>query len=90
MSQRVAPVLVVTAMWALVIFGAAAGAWQARTPAGWQLPPDADDTVNPLTIDAKLLATGRALFADKCRKCMVRAALATAPTRTPMRASEWT
>jgi mono/diheme cytochrome c family protein len=36
---------------------------------GWQLPPDAEDTKNPLTVDAKLLATGKSIFKDKCQKC---------------------
>jgi mono/diheme cytochrome c family protein len=36
---------------------------------GWQLPPDADETKNPLTVDAKLLATGKSLFKEKCQKC---------------------
>ena len=31
-----------------------------RRPSGWQLPPDAAETKNPLTVDAKLLATGKA------------------------------
>ena len=35
---------------------AAAAAWQSNNT-GWVLPPDAEDTRNPLTIDAKLLAT---------------------------------
>lgn len=41
----------------------------ARSPSGWQLPPEADTTKNPLTVDAKLLATGKAIFKDKCQKC---------------------
>jgi len=36
---------------------------------GWTLPADADATRNPLTVDAKLLATGKAIFKDKCQKC---------------------
>ena len=36
---------------------------------GWQLPPDAKDTKNPLTVDEKLLATGKSIFKDKCQKC---------------------
>lgn len=46
-------------------------AGQAAAPAkgGWTLPPDADTTKNPLTVDAKLLATGKAIFKDKCQKC---------------------
>ena len=37
--------------------------------AGWQLPPDADTKKSPLTVDDKVLATGKAVFKDKCTKC---------------------
>jgi mono/diheme cytochrome c family protein len=58
-----------------------AAAWQPSQPpskgtpaaqpsgSGWQLPPDAAETKNPLTVDAKLLATGKSVFKDKCQKC---------------------
>jgi mono/diheme cytochrome c family protein len=36
---------------------------------GWILPPEAQTTTNPLTVDAKLVATGKAIFKDKCQKC---------------------
>jgi mono/diheme cytochrome c family protein len=36
---------------------------------GWTLPADADTTKNPLTVDPKVLATGKSLFKDKCQKC---------------------
>jgi mono/diheme cytochrome c family protein len=44
---------------------------QAAAPSkgGWTLPPEAETTKNPLTVDAKLLATGKAIFKDKCQKC---------------------
>jgi len=44
---------------------------QAAAPSkgGWTLPPEAEATKNPLTVDAKLLATGKAIFKDKCQKC---------------------
>ncbi len=41
----------------------------AKPGSGWQLPPEAQTTKNPLTVDAKLIATGKALFKDKCQKC---------------------
>jgi mono/diheme cytochrome c family protein len=41
----------------------------APSPSGWQLPADAAETKNPLTVDAKLLATGKAVFKEKCQKC---------------------
>jgi copper transport protein len=41
----------------------------AKSATGWTLPPDAETTKNPLTVDAKLLATGKAIFKEKCQKC---------------------
>src|SRR6476620_5816063 len=42
---------------------------QPKSKGGWTLPPEADTTKNPLTVDPKLLATGKAIFKDKCQKC---------------------
>ena len=42
---------------------------QPRQPSGWQLPPDAENIKSPLTVDDKVLATGRAIFKDKCQRC---------------------
>jgi mono/diheme cytochrome c family protein len=36
---------------------------------GWQIPPEAEDAKNPLTVDAKILAAGKAVFKEKCQKC---------------------
>jgi mono/diheme cytochrome c family protein len=41
----------------------------AKSATGWLLPPEAETTKNPLTVDAKLLATGKSIFKDKCQKC---------------------
>jgi mono/diheme cytochrome c family protein len=41
----------------------------ARSASGWDLPADADTTKNPLPVDAKLLATGKAIFKENCQKC---------------------
>jgi len=46
--------------------GAAA---QGKPGSGWTLPPEAETTKNPLPVDAKLLATGKSIFKDKCQKC---------------------
>ena len=52
---------------------AAIAAKQSQPPAksagGWTLPPEAETTKNPLPVDAKLLAIGKAIFKDKCQKC---------------------
>jgi mono/diheme cytochrome c family protein len=47
---------------------------QSKTPpaqkaTGWQLPPEAEATKSPLTVDAKVLATGKSVYTDKCRRC---------------------
>ncbi len=66
--------------------GAAAAAVHAQPPAGpagWQLPADADDTRNPLPVDAKLLAEGKAVFADKCRRCHGPGGLGDGPDADP-------
>ena len=41
----------------------------ASTPAGWILPKDAAETKNPHPVDAKLIATGRSVYKDKCQRC---------------------
>ena len=67
---------IVTCVW----MGVTAAALAAKQPTqgaqaapaskgGWTLPPEADSTKNPLPVDAKLLATGKAIFKDKCQKC---------------------
>ena len=52
---------------------------------GWTLPPDADTLKNPLTVDDKVIATGKAVFKDKCEKCHGPRVSATVPTRIPTR-----
>jgi mono/diheme cytochrome c family protein len=42
---------------------------QPKSAGGWTLPPEAETTKNPLTVDAKLLATGKSIFKEKCQKC---------------------
>jgi mono/diheme cytochrome c family protein len=56
------------------VIGLAARQPQPQQPArrgatGWDLPADADTTKNPLTVDAKVLASGKTLYTDKCRRC---------------------
>ena len=65
--------------------GAAAAAGQGQTgnANGWQLPADADAKTSPLQVDAKVLATGRAVFKDKCTKCHGTAGLGDGPDADP-------
>jgi mono/diheme cytochrome c family protein len=67
---------------ALVASPAAAlpGAGQdARVPAGWQLPPDADELQSPLKADAEVLAAGKEIYAQKCQRCHGPAGLGDGP-----------
>lgn len=64
------------ALCAAIAIGAGAAALAGRPESsaqqrgsGWQLPPDAPETKSPLTVDDKVLAAGKKVFADKCRKC---------------------
>ena len=50
---------------------------------GWQLPPDADSTKNPLTVDAVVLANGKAVFKENCQKCHGAAGLGDGPDADP-------
>lgn len=58
---------------------------QASKPAspGWTLPPDADTTKNPLPVGEKLIASGKALFAQKCRRCHGPGGLGDGPDAEP-------
>lgn len=62
---------------------AATGGGQTVTAGGWQLPPDADAKKSPLQGDAKVLATGKAVFKDKCTKCHGAAGLGDGPDADP-------
>ena len=59
-----------------------------RSGSGWQLPPDAPDTKNPLTVDDKVLAAGRKIFSDKCQKCHGPKGLGDGPDADPDYAEE--
>jgi mono/diheme cytochrome c family protein len=50
---------------------------------GWTLPPDADTVKNPLTVDDKVLANGKAVFKEKCEKCHGPAGLGDGPDADP-------
>ena len=50
---------------------------------GWQLPPDADTKKSPVQPDAKVLATGKSVFKDKCTKCHGPGGLGDGPDADP-------
>ena len=55
---------------AATLFGAIESSTAAQaTPTGWILGEDADTKKNPLTPDAATLATGKAIYKDKCQRC---------------------
>ena len=56
---------------------------QGGSNSGWQLPPDAETKKSPLQADAKTLATGKAVFKDKCTKCHGQAGLGDGPDADP-------
>jgi mono/diheme cytochrome c family protein len=62
---------------------AATGGAQAANANGWQLPVDADAKKSPLPVDANVLATGKAVFKDKCTKCHGAAGLGDGPDADP-------
>jgi mono/diheme cytochrome c family protein len=55
---------------------------------GWQLPPEAPATKNPLTVDDKVVAAGREVFTDKCKKCHGPEGLGDGPDADPDFAEE--
>ena len=70
MSRRwLAVVFVFSLMTISVIAARQAAQPAAKSASGWTLPPEAQTTKNPLTVDPKLLATGKSIFKEKCQKC---------------------
>jgi mono/diheme cytochrome c family protein len=55
----------------------------AGNPAGWQIPPDAKTLASPLTVDAKVIAAGKALYQDKCERCHGETGLGDGPDAEP-------
>lgn len=60
----------------------------AQQRGGWQLPADAASLKSPLTVDEKVLAAGKAIFGDKCRKCHGPGGLGDGPDADPDYAEE--
>ena len=70
MSRRWIAVVFLFSLMTISALAARQGAKPAAASgSGWTLPPEAQTTKNPLTVDGKLLATGKAIFKDKCQKC---------------------
>jgi mono/diheme cytochrome c family protein len=80
--------LAIAAAVSAVAAGIAAPAAPAQQRGGWQLPPDAPDTVSPLKVDDKVLATGKKIFSDKCQKCHGPKGLGDGPDADPEHAED--
>lgn len=52
-------------------------------PGGWTIPPDAEQKKSPLTVDAKVLAQGKAVFKSKCQRCHGPGGLGDGPDADP-------
>ena len=65
------------------VVGQTPGAAGAARSEGWQLPPDAEEKKNPIPVDEKLLAAGRAVFKDKCARCHGPGGLGDGPDADP-------
>jgi mono/diheme cytochrome c family protein len=72
----------------LLAAGAATALPQNRPTAGWQLPPDADELTNPLTVNADLIASGKALYAKSCQRCHGPGGLGDGPDGDPENKTE--
>jgi len=82
--QRVAIVIGATAIVLAVVAGSAATMAQGgQAGTGWQLPPDAETKKSPLQADAKVVASGRAVFKDKCVKCHGASGIGDGPDADP-------
>ncbi len=75
---------------AIVLGTLGAAARQEAQPSGtgWQLPPDADETKSPLTVDEKVLAAGKSLYQDKCQRCHGPSGLGDGPDGDPESAAD--
>lgn len=80
--------LAIAAAVSAVAAGIAAPAAPAQQRGGWQLPPDAPDTVSPLKVDDKVLSTGKKIFSDKCQKCHGPKGLGDGPDADPEHAED--
>ena len=68
---------------ALAVAGAAAIEAAQNPASGWHLPADADQKKNPHPVDETLLATGRAVYKDKCARCHGPGGLGDGPDADP-------
>lgn len=83
-----ASIAILVAAISLAVAAGDAAAQQKPSTTGWQLPPDAPDTKNPLTVNDKVLAAGKKVFSDKCQKCHGSKGLGDGPDADPEHSEE--
>lgn len=74
---------VIAAMTVTSLMAASLSTAPQATPTGWILAEDAGTKKNPLTADPATLATGKALFTDKCQRCHGPGGLGDGPDAEP-------
>ena len=87
MGRELRVIAVVACVFAAMVVFRSASQLAAQTkppaPAGWQFGPDADTLKNPLTVDEKVLAAGKAIYKDKCEDCHGPGGLGDGPDADP-------
>lgn len=85
--RRVVFTCIAVSLAAVLLWGApkliAQSAPAKPNPSGWQIPPEADTLKSPLTVDEKVLASGKAVFKDKCERCHGPGGLGDGPDADP-------
>jgi mono/diheme cytochrome c family protein len=85
--RRVVLTAIAVSLTAVILHGAPKLAAQSApakpNPSGWQIPPEADTVKSPLTVDEKVLASGKAVFKDKCERCHGPGGLGDGPDADP-------
>jgi mono/diheme cytochrome c family protein len=83
MFRRLVGLMSVVFVVAVVAVAAGADRMPAPQGNGWTLPDDAKTTKNPLTVDAKLIEAGKALFKQNCQRCHGPGGLGDGPDGDP-------
>jgi mono/diheme cytochrome c family protein len=78
-----AAVLATVTMSTIGVGGSQATGQAAAAPSGWILEDDADTRKNPLAADPATLASGEAIYKDKCAGCHGPAGLGDGPDSEP-------
>lgn len=66
-----------------MVLGMVYGVSAQTQPTGWILPADAEQKKNPHAVDEKFVATGMAIYKDKCARCHGPGGLGDGPDADP-------